>query len=99
MHHIVLLAAAGLLAGAMNAVAGGGSFVSFPAMVAAGLPTVIANASSTVALFPGSVTSAVAYRREFASIADMRLGVMLPISVAGGLAGAAMLIATPVRSG
>jgi uncharacterized membrane protein YfcA len=97
MHHIVLLAAAGLLAGAMNAVAGGGSFVSFPAMVAAGLPTVIANASSTVALFPGSVTSAVAYRREFASIADMRLGVMLPISVAGGLAGAAMLIATPVR--
>ncbi len=97
MHHIVLLAAAGLLAGAMNAVAGGGSFVSFPAMVAAGLPTVIANASTTVALFPGSMASAFAFRRDFAHIADMRLGVMLPISVAGGLAGAAMLIATPVR--
>jgi hypothetical protein len=52
MQHAGLLAAAGLLAGAMNAIAGGGSFISFPAMIAAGLPPVIANASSTVALFP-----------------------------------------------
>ncbi|MFZ0019528.1 MAG: TSUP family transporter [Acetobacteraceae bacterium] len=57
MQHAGLLAAAGLLAGAMNAIAGGGSFVSFPAMIAAGLPPVIANASSTVALFPGSIAS------------------------------------------
>jgi uncharacterized membrane protein YfcA len=60
MQHAGLLAAAGLFAGAMNAIAGGGSFVSFPAMIAAGLPPVIANASSTVALFPGSIASTLA---------------------------------------
>ena len=52
----------------MNAIAGGGSFVTFPAMVAAGLPPVIANVSSTVALFPGTMASTLAYRRDFASI-------------------------------
>ena len=57
MTTLLLLAAAGLLAGAMNAIAGGGSFVTFPAMVLAGLPPVIANASSTVALFPGTLAS------------------------------------------
>jgi uncharacterized membrane protein YfcA len=97
MQHIALLAAAGLLAGAMNAIAGGGSFVSFPAMVAVGLPPVLANASSTVALFPGTMASTFAYRRDFAHIEGMRLGVMLPISLAGGLVGAALLLATPAR--
>jgi len=97
MYHVMLLAAAGLLAGAMNAIAGGGSFVTFPAMVAAGLPPVIANASSTVALFPGTVASTFAYRRDFSRIVGMRLGMMLPISVASGLAGAALLLATPAR--
>ena len=97
MDHIGLLAVAGLLAGAMNAVAGGGSFVSFPAMVAAGLPPVIANASSTVAVFPGTVASTFAYRRDFAHVTGLNLRVMVPISVAGGLAGAALLLATPAR--
>jgi uncharacterized protein len=97
MHRIVLLADAGLVAGAMNAVAGGGSFVSFPAMVAAGLPPVIANASSTVALFPGSVASTFAYRHDFAHVTGLNLRVMVPISVAGGLVGAALLLATPAR--
>ena len=69
MHHLPLLAAAGLLAGAMNAIAGGGSFVTFPAMVFAGLPPVIANASSTVALFPGTLASTWAYRRELTGTA------------------------------
>jgi hypothetical protein len=97
MQHVALLAAAGLLAGAMNAIAGGGSFVTFPAMIAAGLPPVLANASSTVALFPGTVASTFAYRRDFAHVGGMRLGTMLPISLAGGLAGAALLLATPAR--
>lgn len=97
MNHIALLAAAGLLAGAMNAIAGGGSFVSFPAMVAAGLPPVIANVSSTVALFPGTLASTFAYRRHFGPVAGLRLGLMLPISLAGGLAGAVLLLATPAR--
>jgi len=97
MHDVPLLAAAGLLAGAMNAIAGGGSFVSFPAMIAAGLPPVLANASSTVALFPGTLASTFAYRRDFAHIADLRIRVLLPISLAGGLLGAALLLATPAR--
>ncbi len=97
MQDVALLAAAGLLAGAMNAIAGGGSFVSFPAMVAAGLPAVTANASSTVALFPGTVASTWAYRREFAGIGELRVRAMLPVSVAGGFAGAALLLATPAR--
>jgi uncharacterized membrane protein YfcA len=97
MQHLVWLAVAGLVAGAMNAIAGGGSFVSFPALVAAGLPPVIANASSTVALFPGSVASIYAYRRGFCHVPGLPLRLMVPLSVAGGLVGAILLLATPTR--
>jgi uncharacterized membrane protein YfcA len=97
MHNFVLLACAGLLAGAMNAIAGGGSFVSFPAMVAAGLPAVAANVSSTVALFPGTLASTWAYRRAFSQPATLSVRSMLPITLAGGLLGAVLLLATPVR--
>lgn len=54
---MLLPLAAGLVAGIMNAIAGGGSFVSLPALIAAGLPSVAANQTSTVALFPGQITS------------------------------------------
>ncbi|HEY2618398.1 MAG TPA: sulfite exporter TauE/SafE family protein [Acetobacteraceae bacterium] len=97
MQHVILLAAAGLSAGAMNAVAGGGSFVSFPAMVAAGLPPVIANASSTVALFPGTLASTLAYRHDFVHVRGLPLRAMVPVTVAGGLVGAVLLLATPER--
>jgi len=92
-----LLAAAGLLAGSMNAIAGGGSFVTFPAMVFAGLPPVIANASSTVALFPGTIASSFAYRREMAGIGGFGLPMLAAISFIAGLAGAMLLLATPER--
>jgi len=95
MSQLLFLAAAGLLAGAMNAIAGGGSFVTFPAMVFVGLPPVAANASSTVALFPGTLASSFAYRHEFSGFGGVRLGVLTPISMAGGLAGAILLLATP----
>jgi uncharacterized membrane protein YfcA len=95
MTDLPLMAAAGLLAGAMNAIAGGGSFVTFPAMVFAGLPPVIANASSTVALFPGSIASTFAYRTDLRGIGGFRLIVLAPISFAAGLAGAMLLLATP----
>ena len=97
MHNFALLACAGLLAGAMNAIAGGGSFVSFPAMVAAGLPAVAANVSSTVALFPGTLASTWAYRRVFAQPAALSVRAMLPVTLAGGLLGAVLLLATPGR--
>ena len=97
MTTLLLLAAAGLLAGAMNAIAGGGSFVTFPAMVLAGLPPVVANASSTVALFPGTMASSFAYRHDFAGAAPISLAILTPISLAGGLAGAILLLATPAH--
>jgi len=78
----------------MNAIAGGGSFITFPAMVAAGLPAITANASSTVALFPGSLASTFAYRSDFAGT-PVRLSVLAPITIAGGLSGAILLLATP----
>lgn len=95
MQHFLPLVLAGLLAGTMNAVAGGGSFVSFPVMVLAGLPPIAANATSTVALFPGTVASTWAYRDGLCRIAGISLRLLLPISLAGGLAGALLLLVTP----
>jgi hypothetical protein len=90
----LLLAGAGFLAGAMNAAASGGSFVSFPALIVTGVPPVYANASS-VALFPGAVTSGWTYRHALSGIGGVTLPVLLTVSVAGGLLGAVLLLATP----
>jgi uncharacterized protein len=92
---LLLLAGAGFVAGVMNAVAGGGSFVTFPSLVAAGLPSVGANASSTVALFPGQVASAYAYRREIRSFEGLSMRILVPLSVGGGICGALLLLFTP----
>ncbi|HEX7621939.1 MAG TPA: sulfite exporter TauE/SafE family protein [Anaeromyxobacteraceae bacterium] len=93
----LILPAAGLLAGAMNAVAGGGSFVTFPALVLSGVPSVAANASSTVALFPGAVSSAWAFREDFRTLHGVPVRALLPVSTAGGLVGALLLLFTPDR--
>lgn len=95
MQHFALLALAGLLAGTMNAVAGGGSFVSFPVMVMVGLPPIAANATSTVALFPGTIASTWAYRDDLRGIAGINLGVLVPIGLLGGIVGAILLLVTP----
>jgi uncharacterized membrane protein YfcA len=97
MTTLLLLSAAGLLAGAMNAIAGGGSFVTFPVMVFAGLPPIVANASSTVALFPGTIASTFAYRRDLRGIGGYSLIFLAPLSFAAGLAGAVLLLATPAH--
>src|SRR4051812_37840240 len=89
------LAAAGFLAGLMNAVAGGGSFDSFPALVAAGLPSVAANASSTVALFPGQASAAWGYRNQLRVLEGLPMRWLVPISLAGGVCGALLLLRTP----
>lgn len=99
----LILFGAGLLAGTMNALAGGGSFVSFPAMVLVGLPSVAANASSTVALVPGTLASAYAYttgaaRVGFRGLAGVPFAAVLGASVAGGLVGAILLLVTPVTT-
>lgn len=95
MDHLLLLLGAGALGGAMNALAGGGSFVTFPALIAAGLPSIVANASSTVALFPAGLASAWAYGRGLGGVAGVPLKAFLLVSLAGGLAGSVLLLTTP----
>jgi uncharacterized membrane protein YfcA len=95
MNPNLLLAGVGFIAGVMNAIAGGGTFVTFPALVFAGVPSVAANATSTVALFPGAFASAWAYREDFRPFEGMSPRKLLPLSIAGGVAGAVLLLLTP----
>lgn len=94
----VLLAVAAFVAGAMNAVAGGGSFITFPALVFTGVPSIIANASSTVALCPGSFASAWAYRHDFENFPGVKFRTLVAVSLAGGVLGALLLLLTPQRT-
>lgn len=87
---------AALLGGALNAVAGGGSFLTFPALVFIGLPPVVANVTSTVGLWPGAVASAFAYRRELRQSTGA-LPWLAAASVVGGVLGAVLLLRTPER--
>src|SRR3982751_718958 len=93
-----LLLCAAFGAGAMNAIGGGGSFLTFPALVFTGVPSVVANASSTVAIFPGSLASAVAYRNDFQNFKGVSFRAMLGVSLAGGVIGALLLLLTPQRT-
>src|SRR3954468_9076275 len=90
-----LLVLAAFAAGVVNAIAGGGAFITFPALVFAGVPPVAANASSTVALFPGQATSALAYRRDILGISEFGLPSFIGLSLVGGLVGAVLLLYTP----
>lgn len=89
---ILLMSAGGLAAGAVNAMAGGGTFFSFPALLAVGLPPVLANASNSVALWPGSLAGAWAYRQELARYKRYLLP-MGAASLLGGVAGGLLLLA------
>jgi uncharacterized membrane protein YfcA len=90
----VLLGAAAFAAGAINSIAGGGSFLTFPSLVFAGVPAVMANASSTVALFPGSLASAISYRDDIRALEEKRLKSWWIVSVIGGGIGAVLLLVT-----
>ncbi|KFE67552.1 putative integral membrane transmembrane protein [Hyalangium minutum] len=92
----MLLAGAGFLAGAMNALAGGGSFVTLPALMLVGVPSVSANASSTVALLPGSLASTWAYRADLTAMGGVSLRALMGVSLAGGFVGALLLLLTPL---
>jgi uncharacterized protein len=98
MTHFMLIAGAGLVAGAMNALAGGGSFVTLPALVAAGVSSVQANASSTVALFPGGIASAWAYRDGLGAVGAVALRPLLLATLVGGVIGAVLLLGTPAQT-
>ncbi len=93
---IVFVAAAGLYAGIQNVLAGGGSFITFPALLLAGLNPLAANMTSTIALFPSQLTSAFALRRLAAGVGDVSFRSLFLVSLAGGVLGAFLLLSTPV---
>jgi len=90
----LIAGAAGFAAGVINAVAGGGTLVSFPTLVALGVPTVNANITNTVALVPGYLGGAVAQRRELADYAA-HLRTLLGVAAVGGVIGSILLIISP----
>lgn len=95
--HLIWLVVAAFLGGVLNAVAGGGSFLVFPAMMGMNMPPVQANATNTVALWPGQLTSIAAYRDDIRC--NLGLAVILGIAgFLGGTAGAIVLLNTPQRT-
>jgi uncharacterized protein len=93
-----LIAGSGVLAGMMNALAGGGSFVTLPALIAVGIPSVTANTTSTVALFPGQIASAWTYRDGLGDIGSVSLRWLLVATFLGGVIGALLLLRTPITA-
>ena len=94
---ILFLFFAGALGGALNSVAGGGSFIAFPALLFTGVPPIPANATNTIALWTGAAASGGAYRKRL----DVPRKVMIPLlgaSLVGGLLGALLLLKTPAHT-
>ena len=93
---LLLIAAAGG-AGVLNALAGGGSFLTFPALVFTGMPAIAANATSAVAVSPGYLGSTLGFRGELAALPRARLWREGSVCALGGAAGAVLLLITPAR--
>ena len=98
MNAALLVFAAGVVGGAMNALAGGGTFATLPALLAIGLPANVANATSNVALLPGAATSAWAFRDELGPVGGVPARRLAGITFVGGLAGSVLLVLTPSRA-
>lgn len=90
----LVLAVAGFAAGALNAVAGGGTFLSFPALVWAGIPPIAANATATFAALPGYVGSAWGFRHNLRAQGALSIRTIILLSVLGGFFGALLLLVT-----
>ena len=88
---------AGLIAGAINSVAGGGTLISFPSLVAVGEPEMISNATNTAALWPGSLSSALGYVKDTPVQRSLLTTLAVP-SFIGGLLGAVILTITPAET-
>ena len=88
------IAAISALSGAVNSIAGGGTLLTFPALLGLGVPAISANATSTVALWPGSLASMFGYRRELVGAERWAARLAIP-SLLGGLSGAGLLLITP----
>jgi uncharacterized protein len=90
-----LLGSTAFAAGVINSVAGGGTFLTFPALTFAGVPLIAANATSTAAVCPGALASAFAYREDIRGLSRRTVIALVSISLVGGLAGALLLLHTP----
>jgi uncharacterized membrane protein YfcA len=97
LSQLALLIVAGLAAGAVNAIAGGGSLITFPALIAIGLPSVAANVTNSVSVCPGYVSSVVGSRADLAGQGS-RLKMMIPTGLVGAAVGCGLLLATPARA-
>ncbi|WP_420135343.1 sulfite exporter TauE/SafE family protein [Rhodopseudomonas sp.] len=95
MTALIILAVAGLWAGMQNTLAGGGSFVTLPALLLAGLSPLSANITSTVALFPGQLASGFAGRSMVLGVGRLSFWWLIGISLVGGIVGAVLLLITP----
>src|SRR5947199_7811648 len=84
-------------AGIQNALAGGGTFITFPTLLMAGLDARAANITSCVALFPGQVTTALAGRSHVSGTQQLSFKALVGISLAGGIVGAILLLITPSK--
>jgi uncharacterized protein len=93
----LLLVTAAFAAGVLNAVAGGGSFLTFPALVFAGVPPIVANATSALAVSPGYLGSTLGFKPELRALPTKRLGREMAIAAVGGVGGALLLLVTPAR--
>ena len=92
---LALAAGAGLIGGAMNALAGGGTFATLPALIAVGLPANVANATSNFALLPGAATSAWGFRDEIGPVGGIAIRWLGAITFAAALVGSVLLVLTP----
>jgi uncharacterized membrane protein YfcA len=92
---LTVLFLAALWAGVQNALAGGGSFITLPALILAGMDARAANITSTVALFPGQVVSGLANRQHVTGAGGLSLKMLILISFVGGALGAVLLLLTP----
>ena len=95
---LLLPFAAGVIGGAMNALAGGGTFATLPALIALGLPANAANATSNVALLPGAATSAWVVRDELGSVGGVDWRLLAGVTFVAALAGSLLLVATPTHT-
>jgi len=95
LSHAIVLFFAALVAGAINAVAGGGSFVTFPTLLFVGMPPVNANATNAVAVWPGQAASIGAYRRQFDTLSRAFMTPLVITAVLGGILGGWTLLKTP----
>ncbi len=93
----VVLAASAAAAGVVNAVAGGGTLLTFPALLATGVPPVVANATNTVAVFPGQLASSFAYQSHIVEERRRAIALAVP-SLLGGILGAWLLLALPEKA-